>query len=205
MVADNLYSLYKEIDHCLNLDSKPSCFLDKASERAEFAKHPFNMLLKLKDTKQSPKYHPEGSTWNHTLMVVDEAAARKEKSTNKRGFMWAALLHDIGKPLATKIRKGKITAYDHDRIGAKLAQEFLMFFGEDEKFVKEVSSLVRWHMQILYVTKNLPFKKIEQMKSEVDIGDIALLGLCDRLGRGGADKKLEEENIEKFLKTVKLK
>lgn len=29
------------------------------------------MLRKLKSTVQSPKYHPEGNVWNHTLLVID--------------------------------------------------------------------------------------------------------------------------------------
>lgn len=198
----SLDNLFKEIDQHLINDEKPSVFLNEVSAKVEFSEHPFNMILKQKDTKQSPKYHPEGSVWNHTLMVVDEAALRKVKSTDTRTFMWAALLHDIGKPPTTKIRKNKITAYDHDRVGAKLAKEFLLFFDEEKEFITEVVALIRWHMQILYVINNLPFKKIDEMKSQVDINDIALLGLCDRLGRGNVDKEQEEENITKFLKMV---
>jgi putative nucleotidyltransferase with HDIG domain len=49
------------------------------------------------------------------LLVVDEAAKRKAYSTDQRVFMWAALLHDIGKPASTRLRKGRITAYNHDK------------------------------------------------------------------------------------------
>ncbi len=71
-------------------------------------------------TGQSPQHHPEGSVWNHTLLVVDEAAKIKEQSADPRTFMWAALLHDLGKPSTTMRRKSKITSYDHDKVGAQL-------------------------------------------------------------------------------------
>jgi putative nucleotidyltransferase with HDIG domain len=38
--------------------------------------------------------------------------------------MWAALLHDIGKPDTTKQYKGRITSYDHDKAGALIARKF---------------------------------------------------------------------------------
>lgn len=144
--------------------------------------YPFDMLIKLKNTAQSKKFHPEGNIWNHTMFVVDKAARLKHKSKNIEVFMWAAFLHDIGKPKTTKIRGNKITAYDHDKAGAKLSKDFLSVFTDDYKFIQDVSVLIRWHMQILYVVKNLPFAEIKSMKKQVDINEVALLGLCDRLG-----------------------
>ncbi|WP_373897345.1 hypothetical protein ACER0A_013615 [Haloimpatiens sp. FM7315] len=34
----------------------------------------------MKETNQSPEYHPEGSVWNHTLMVTDKAFINELKS-----------------------------------------------------------------------------------------------------------------------------
>lgn len=187
---------FYEMDRHLINDEAPSEYFNAVSLPD---KSPYEMLKKLKVTEQSKKHHPEGSVWNHTMLVVDEAAKVKFKSKNPRVFMWAALLHDIGKPAATKIRKGKITSYDHDKIGEKLSCEFLGHFGCDKDFVREVSSLVRWHMQVLFVVNGLPFADVKNMKRQTDISDVALLGLCDRLGRLGADKKEEEKNIDKFI------
>ncbi len=157
------------------------------------------MLHCLKDTNQSPKHHPEGNVWNHTLLVVDEAANVKSKSKNPRVFVWAALLHDIGKPATTKNHKGKITAYDHDKVGAKLTEEFLSQLTDEKDFIAAVTQLVRWHMQILFVVKDLPFGDIHTMKQSSDINEVALLGLCDRLGRTNVNKSAEENNIRLFL------
>ncbi|MDP4181909.1 MAG: HD domain-containing protein [Bacillota bacterium] len=191
--------LFSEIyEHIIN-DERPSEFLNEIAKEPEFEKYPFNMLKKLKETKQSPKYHPEGSVWNHTMMVVDEAAKFKDMSRNKKAFMLAALLHDIGKYDTTKVRNGKITSYNHDKYGAELTRKFLNEFSEDNELIDNVVVLVRWHMQILFATNDLPFADLDRMKKEVDLREIALLGLCDRLGRLGADSVKEKNNIQTFL------
>lgn len=196
-------NLFNEILHHLMEDEKPSDFLNSLSNNHMFQVVPFSMLLKLKETEQSPVHHPEGNVWNHTMLVVDEAAKVRESSKNSEAFMLAALLHDIGKPDTTRERKGRITAYDHDRVGAELTLKFLEYFPCEEEFVRNVVSLVKYHMHILYVTKDLPFAKTKEMMNEVDINEIALLGLCDRLGRVNVDKNKEEETIRLFLTKLK--
>lgn len=54
-------------------------------------------------------------------------------------------------------------------------------------------------MHILYVDKDLPFADIKSMREQTDIDEVALLGLCDRLGRQGSDRLSEEENIRQFI------
>lgn len=186
--------------HMLN-DDKPSSFLSAEMRRQEyFDDYPFTMLKKLMDIPQSPEHHPEGNVWNHTLLVVDEAAQRKDRSEDRRAFMWAALLHDIGKAPATRVKKGRIVAYDHDKIGEKMAIEFLESLTDDKKLVDKVSKLVRWHMQILFVVKGLPFADLRDMMKQISYKEIALLGICDRLGRG----ELTEERIQKEKDTVEI-
>jgi putative nucleotidyltransferase with HDIG domain len=154
------------------------------------------MLGDLQKVEQPPEYHPEGNVWEHTLLVVDLAAEGRHISESPRVFMWSALLHDLGKAHTTKVRRGKITAYDHDKHGAILAADFLEEFTDDEEFVTKVSQMVRWHMQILFVVKHLPFADIDKMVTEVSLGEIALLSLCDRLGRGNMNEKTRQEEIE---------
>lgn len=184
-------------------DEKPSEYFNSIIEDEIFHDFPFHMLGNLKKAEQSPQYHPEGNVWNHTMMVIDAAAGVKKRSKNPIVFMWAALLHDIGKPDTTKVRKGKITSYDHDRVGAEMAEKFLTGFTADSNFIQDVVSLVRWHMQILFVVHNLQFANAEEMNQQTDVNEVALLGFCDRMGRLGANRKQEEENIHLFLKKCK--
>ncbi len=191
-----------EIEYALLNLEKPSISLNQLLEKSWFREDPWNWLFKLSKTEQSPIHHPEGDVWKHTMLVVDEAAKVKHISKNPRVFMWAAFLHDIGKPDTTRNKKGKITAYNHDTVGASLASDFLQYFSFDSVFIESVVSLVRWHMHILYVNKNLSFGNIQQMVQEVDIQEIALLGWCDRMGRTNADSKEQREEIEKFYRTI---
>ena len=194
---------FLEFDAHLMSDNKPSHYFIEMSKTGLFqAKYPYTLLGDLMKVPQSPEHHPEGSVWNHTMLVLDNAAERKHLSLNPKVLMWSALLHDLGKADTTKLRKGKITSYDHDKWGEKLSIKFLKECTCEEEFINQVSKLVRWHMQILFVTKGLPFADIGRMSSEVSIDEIALLGLCDRLGRGQMtiDKKLQEQkSIMSFL------
>jgi len=196
--------LLYEINNHILLDEQPSIFLNSIVNTNIFKEYPFYMLYKLKETEQSPIYHPEGNAWNHTMLVVDEAAKLRNKSRDERVFMWAALLHDIGKAETTKNKKGKITAYNHETVGADLCVKFLQEFTTDDKFIQKVKGLVRWHMQILHVVKDMPFADIKSMKEETDIREVALLGFCDRMGRTNVDKIKEKNNIILFLEKCKL-
>lgn len=200
---EHINELFKTINTHLLHDDVPSVFLSQLCNHPEIKQYPFDMILKLQSTKQSPIHHPEGSVWNHTLLVVDEAAKRKSESKDAEVFMWAAFLHDIGKPPTTRIRKGKITSYDHEKVGANLAKDFLSEFTDDGFFIENVCSLIQYHMQILFVNNDLPFAQINEMKQNADINEIALLGLCDRLGRTGANQSTEKNNIELFIRKCK--
>ncbi len=201
IAVENSLSLEEITRHLLE-DEKPSEYINVIAKRKEFQQYPFDMLLKLKKTEQSKKYHPEGNVWNHTMLVLDEAAKVRHQSKEPKELMWAALLHDIGKPPTTRERKGRITSYDHDIVGEKLSRDFLQCLGAKEEFVEKVSSLVRYHMHILYLLKSLPYGDIEGLKKRVDMEEIALLCKCDRLGRIGADNEEEEAQYRTFLKKL---
>jgi putative nucleotidyltransferase with HDIG domain len=194
---------FQEITSHLVNDERPSVYLNNVSKEAMFKGQPFKMLFDLKNTPQNTVHHPEGNVWNHTMMVVDEAAKRRNRSEYKEAFMWAALLHDIGKAPTTKLRKGRITSYDHDKIGRELAERFLYKLTDDTEFIDQVAAIVRWHMQPLFIAKDLPFSDVEGMLSEVSLHEISLFSICDRLGRGNmTTEKSEEEkkSMEYFIK-----
>jgi putative nucleotidyltransferase with HDIG domain len=194
--------IFEDITAHLISDNKPSLYIEELDKQGYFTKYPLSMLHKLKDAEQSPKYHPEGSAWNHTMMVLDEAAKAREKSRNKEVFMWSALLHDIGKPPTTRNRKGKITSYDHDKVGEDLCIEFLQYYNCELDFIDSVASMVRYHMHMLYVLKKLPFADMKGLLKRVDIYELALLCLCDRLGRTGADHNEEEKEYTEFKQVL---
>jgi putative nucleotidyltransferase with HDIG domain len=185
-------------EHLLN-DDKPSAYFNTLVGDGAFPNcAPFVMLTALIDVPQSPEHHPEGNVWNHTMQVVDIAAQNKRQSRDPRVFMWAALLHDLGKKPTTRWRRGKYTAYDHDKKGAVMARRFVLDCGQDETFAAAVTALVRWHMQVLFVARDMPFADIRGMLGDVAPEEIALLALCDRLGRG----RLPEHKVEAEKKSI---
>lgn len=199
---NDLIEIYREMNKILQESPTPSrYFNDKLSTGIFFEVYPFTLLGALAKTEQEYKHHPEGNVWNHTMLVIDQCAKYKSYSEDARAFMWAGLLHDLGKATTTKIRKGRINSYDHDRASKILAENFFMEFQEDKEFIVKVINLVRWHMQILYVLRKLPFADIGHMLEDVSLEEIALLSLCDRLGRGELTEekiKTEVQNVENF-------
>ena len=134
-------ALFEEIERHLLSDEKPSRFLSELAGSPVLRQYPFNMLERLRNTPQSPRYHPEGSVWNHTLLVVDEAAENRNKSADPRSFMWAALLHDIGAlsfdDRLDLIEEGARTSKFHAYIGADLLSDF--------EPLRQVAEVIRYH------------------------------------------------------------
>lgn len=197
--------IFNDIESHLLADDRPSEYLNKLKKNGVLHKRPFDIIGELENIEQEKKFHPEGNVWNHTMMVVDQAASRRAISEDKRSFMWAALLHDVGKIKTTVKRNGRWTAYNHDSVGAEMVRRFLRDFSEDEVFNSSVIGLVRWHMQNLYVNKRLPFAEISSMLVDCSVHEITLLSLCDRLARG--EMKPNEiyeitEKLEKFVDTI---
>ncbi len=85
--------------------------------------------------EQSEKYH-KYDVLRHCLHAC--AAAPPE-----RVLRLAALLHDIGKPAALA-DSGKF--YEHEKLGETLAREEMTELRFDNRTMREVLPLVRWHM-----------------------------------------------------------
>ena len=190
--------LFNTITEHLMFNEKPSDYLNRLFNSEDSKQWPFSMLRRLRDTEQSKIHHPEGNVWNHTMLVLDEAATVREHSSDPKAFMWAALLHDIGKPDTTRIKGEKITSYNHDRVGADLSKEFLEAVTSEQDFIAKVCLLVKYHMHMLYILKDLPFSDKKGLISSVDRNDIALLGYCDRLGRKAANRNQVMEEYRRF-------
>ncbi len=87
-------------------------------------------LETLKGVKQIPVYHGEGDVWSRTLKVLQILA--EEKGPRSLTLMWAALLHDTGKPEAAKKSDGK-NFNGHEIDGALISKRV----GERLKFPRE--------------------------------------------------------------------
>ena len=138
------------------------------------------------------------------MKYADQVAEIHEElhknANSKKEFMLAALLHDVGKKEATKkTSKGNYTSYNHDKIGEKIVNDILTNYDINNIERAKIVNLVKYHMHHLYILKNLPYGNIEEMIKNVDLNDMILLFISDRLGRGQKCK----DDIEKELYDVK--
>ena len=96
---------------------------------------------------QDPEWHPEGTVWEHTMLVLDEAAALREgDDADDLVLMMAALCHDVGKPPTTVNVGGRIRSPQHDDLGVPIAQEFLARLRAPSDLAEKVGMLVRVHL-----------------------------------------------------------
>ena len=84
-------ALFRALERSLMEDLRASIALEALFAGA--VPPEFEPLRRMKTTAQSPVHHPEGNVWNHTMLVVDEAAKRRAESKDPAALMWAALLH----------------------------------------------------------------------------------------------------------------
>lgn len=190
--------ILEELRKLLLLASQPSLGLSYMQETGMLKRrHP--MLFRLVGCEQSPLNHPEGDVWQHTLQVVDICARLKEQSQDPEVLMFAALLHDLGKPATTCIRNGKITAYGHDLEGEKLARIFLNQLNASKSLIAGVSKLVREHMHpvLLYKSREqVSDKAIRKLVNRVNVRELLLLAEADFKGRG---KERDFEPVQEWL------
>jgi len=94
--------------------------------------------------EQSPNFHPEGSVFNHLLLMLEHLPLGADPS-----LPWAVLFHDVAKPVtAFKDQKtGAIHFYGHEKIGAEIAREILERLRFPRKQTDDIVQAVYCHMQ----------------------------------------------------------
>lgn len=161
----------------------------------------FPEIQALKETPQSPIWHAEGNVWNHTKLVTEHASNIAEwqglSVMETEIFVTSALLHDVGKPVATFTDKeGKIHSYKHEIESEKIARRLL--WEEDINKRERICSLVRLHMDVHKLKdywKFETFKKhiVDLMNKTEDFHLLCLLSLCDTKG---AHYDLENKRVD---------
>ncbi|MEO8070401.1 MAG: HD domain-containing protein [Acidobacteriota bacterium] len=154
----------------------------------------FPELLPLVTCPQDPEWHPEGSVWTHTLMVIDEA--RRQTGALDRGpaaaLMLGAVCHDLGKPATTAVIDGRVRSPGHEAAGLTLATSLLdrlnvhTLDGFDVR--RAVLGLVAEHLRPIAFKKSPTpasdgaFRRLAQ---KVDLELLARFARADCQGRTG--------------------
>ena len=134
---------------------------------------------------QNPTYHAEGDVWNHTMMVLDEAAKLRHRTAQPLWFMLSALTHDFGKAICTEEINGVLHAYEHELKGLPLAETFLRRITSETKLVEYVLNLAELHMKPNTVAgARSSIKTTNRMFDQaVDPEGLVCIALADDRGR----------------------
>lgn len=169
----------------------------------------FPELKDLIGVPQNPKYHAEGDVWNHTMLVLEEAAKLRHRAANPLWFMLTALVHDFGKAVCTEEKNGVIHAYQHETLGLPLAEAFLRRITAETKCIAYVLNLTALHMKPGTVAgANAALKTTNRMFDDaVDPEGLVCMALADDRGRiretpGRDDEPFLMERLEAYRQTM---
>ena len=126
---------------------RPSLFF-RVLDAAGLLAAVFPEIARLKGKTQPIAYHPEGDAFEHTMQVVDKAAALTENVTAR----FAALAHDLGK--GTTPTEMLPHHYDHERRGLTVIDEWNRRVTLPLNWRKAAKFVIREHMRAPRLKKN---------------------------------------------------
>ncbi|MBR6808782.1 MAG: tRNA nucleotidyltransferase [Clostridia bacterium] len=145
----------------------------------------FPELEALIGIEQNPVYHAEGDVWNHTMLVLDEAAKLRVRVQQPYWFMLSSLVHDFGKAISTEEVNGAVHAYQHEIEGLPLAERFLRRICAENKLIAYVLNMTELHMKPNTMARvGSALKNTNKLfDRSVDPEALVLLALADDRGR----------------------
>ena len=185
-----------ELKKALLKAAKPSGFF-KVLRQMDQLDVWFPELKALIGVEQNSVYHGEGDVWNHTMMVLDEAARLRHKAENPYWFMLSALVHDFGKAVSTADKNGVIHSYGHETEGLPLVDAFLRRITTESKLIRYVKNMTQLHMRPNTVAhaNSAPKVTTKLFDESVDPEGLICLALADDRGRILAQPAVSTEDF----------
>lgn len=157
--------------------NKPSKFFNILRKAGVLDIH-FKEIYNLIGSTQPEKYHPEGDSYNHTMIVVDHSA----ELTNNLEIRFSALVHDLGKGVTPKEMLPH--HYGHDIKGVKIVEEFSNKIGVPNSWEKCGKIAAKEHMRGGIFNKMIPAKQVDFItnvsKSMLGLDGMKIVVTCDR-------------------------
>jgi putative nucleotidyltransferase with HDIG domain len=132
--------------------------------------------------KQNPKWHPEGNTLKHIVVVTKRAI---DKFSNDIDLILSAYFHDLGKMDTYEIspKSGQPTAYGHEKVSANLVDEFSSWIKSMGGNLDKIRYIVGNHMKI----KSSTWDMMKDSKKQVIMdspyfSDLEKFGTIDKGG-----------------------
>ncbi|MEJ2690393.1 MAG: HDIG domain-containing protein, partial [Deltaproteobacteria bacterium] len=194
----------------LLLGSHNSAAVLRQMEQSGLLYELFPLLREMEGVRQPLSHHLD--VLNHSLATLQSLEGVLAAPTNsfpecpsiddylrddrkKVLLKWAALLHDCGKPQTRCEREGRITFYNHDRIGATLFEEIAAQYRWSRKDTALVSVLIGSHMWPFHLNNVYRQQKVSKRaclrlakRLKTDLPGLFLLAMADSLAGKGPEK-----------------
>lgn len=158
-------------------------------------------LTALDECPQDRIHHAEGDVGIHTRMVVEALVADRQWRSLERDdrscLFWAAVLHDIGKPLVTKHEDdGRITSRGHSRLGASMARQLLWHTGAPFGWREALCGIIAHHqLPFWLIERSDPGRLAIETSWQCRPDHLCLHARADATGRVCADQASILENV----------
>ena len=191
-----------ETEKALLKSEKPSVFFEQLRRMGQLDCW-FPEIKALINVPQNREHHLEGDTWTHTMMVLDEAAKRRDVVKYPLGFMLSALCHDLGKAVCTTVAEdGTVHSYSHETEGLPIVQTFLERITTETKLIKYVLNMTELHMEpnTMASVKSKLKKTNKLFDRAAEPFDLIQLAVCDGLGKLPKCDDTEEFLMQRYAK-----
>ncbi len=180
--------------------NKPSIFFNILRKTNVLDVH-FKEIYDLIGSMQPVKYHPEGDSYNHTMITVDNSA----KLTNDLQVRYACLVHDLGKGLTPKEMYPH--HHGHGEKGAEPVRKLSDRIGVPVSWKKAGITSSKEHMRggiFFEMTPNKQVEFIERVnKSILGLEGLQIVVYCDKNRIGNLSKhEMKECTFEELGKKL---
>ncbi len=191
--------VFTEFKKALSSDH-PSVFFNTL-RKAEVLDVHFKEIFDLIGKIQPQKYHPEGDSYNHTMIVVDNSV----KLTDKLEIRYSCLVHDLGK--GTTPLEILPHHYGHEERGEKLVAEMGRKLKIPKLWTSCAKTAAKEHMKGGKFHDMTPKKQIEFIekisKSRLGLDGMKVVVYCDKCRNGEFPKNVDFDMIgEKCIKEI---
>ena len=177
--------VWKELSRALE-EEFPRLFFDTLLE-CDALHVVFPEVYRLKTALEARRWHPEGDAYEHTMLVLTQAAETNFDLETRL----ACLVHDFGKGLTPRDQLPK--HYGHEVSGVAVARDFCNRLTVPAKMRDRVMKTTRYHMH-MHKLDTLNPKTWVNMFMDMDAfrdPEVVLLlwavGVCDENGRLGSE------------------
>ncbi|GAB4317205.1 MAG: CCA tRNA nucleotidyltransferase [Candidatus Sumerlaeia bacterium] len=139
----------------------------------------------MKGVEQPAAYHPEGDVWTHTLLTMEHLGGNPGLE-----LVWAALLHDVGKPPTFERASDRIRFNNHQIVGEQLALQILNRLKFPRAVALRIAAMVRRHMDFINV-RQMRRSTLRRFLSAETITDELALHRADCLASHGDLQNLD--------------